>query len=163
MNRSTANIPDVQGSQDFDAKIVPGHRVASGGNNDPRFPGGTIRMQIPHFKDLGIDLTPFYPGTINVGIAPRVYQVVSAPYTFRDVRWHPEEPAEDFSFFDVELLADDNESVIAAGLIYHPHPDTKPEHFQKPDVLELLLPYVEGIAYGRTLRLRTRKSQILIA
>lgn len=161
MNSSAANPTDMETTQTFAAEIVPGHRVASGGNNDPRFPGGTIRMQLPHFQRLGLDLSPFHPGTVNVSIAPHVYQVVSAPHTFRDLKWHPEEPAEDFSFFDVEVL--DGESVIATGLIYHPHPDTKPEHFQKPDVLELLLPYLEGIAYGRTLSLRTRKSQILIA
>lgn len=161
MNSSAANPTDMETTQTFPAEIVPGHRVASGGNNDPRFPGGTIRMQLPHFRRLGLDLSPYHPGTVNVSIAPRVYQVVEAPHTFRDLKWHPEEPAEDFSFFDVDVL--DGETVIATGLIYHPHPDTKPEHFQKPDVLELLLPYVEGIAYGRTLSLRTKKSQILIA
>ncbi len=36
----------------------------------------------------------------------------------------------------------------AKGLIYFPHPDTKPEHFQQPDVLELRLPFMAGLVYG---------------
>jgi hypothetical protein len=53
------------------------------------------------------------------------------------LKWHPTEPAEDFSFFDIRAAGPVGEPV--AGLIYYPHPDTKPVHFQQPDVLELLL------------------------
>jgi hypothetical protein len=48
------------------------------------------------------------------------------------------------------------------GLIYFPHPETKPEHFQKPDVLELLLPHVEGLQYGTELTLQVPLEQMLI-
>lgn len=137
--------------QTVGARIVEGHRVASGSNGNPRFPGGTLLMQTPFFRALGLDLSPFYRGTINVSIAPMKYRVVKARYTFRNVKWHPTAPAEDFSFFDVRLLRSDAEPV--AGLIYYPHPETKPEHFQRDDVLELLLPYVEGITYGTPLEL----------
>ena len=61
-------------------------------------------------------------------------------HTFRDVKWHPTEPAEDFSFFDVRLIR--SGAPALAGLINYPHPETKPMHFQQPDVLELLLPFV---------------------
>lgn len=148
------------GWQTFAATIVPGHQVASGNNRDPRFPGGTIRMQLPHFRERGLDLSAFHAGTINVSIAPLTYQVLGAAKTLRDVRWHPTEPAEDFSFFDAEALTDSGPPV--RGFIYYPHPETKPTHFQQPDVLELLLPFVEGLEYGTTLTLRTRESQILI-
>ena len=40
-----------------------------------------------------------------------------------------------------------------AGHIYYPHPDTKPEHFQQPDVLELLLPYRRKCRLGMELTL----------
>ncbi|MCW1915580.1 hypothetical protein OJ996_18490 [Luteolibacter sp. GHJ8] len=149
------------GTQTFEAKIVPGHQVASGRNLDPRFPGGTIRMQIPHFRELGVDLSSYHPGTINVSIAPLRYEVIAPRWTLRAVKWHPTEPVEDFSFFDVEVLVKDE--VVGKGLIYHPHPDTKPEHFQRADVLELLLPFIEGLEYGAVLQLRTDKSQILIS
>jgi len=142
------------------ATIVPGHRVASGMNGNPRFPGGTLRMQLPFFKMLGLDLSWFHLGTLNVSIAPLTYRVVTPRLTFRAVKWHPTEPAEDFSFFDVRGHRDDAAPV--SGLIYFPHPDTKPEHFQQPEVLELLLPWTAGLQYGGKIRLEVPAEQMMI-
>jgi hypothetical protein len=142
------------------ARILQGHRVASGLNQNPRFPGGTLRMQLSHFLALGLDLSAFYLGTVNVNIAPSRYRVVRARHTFAKVKWHPTEPAEDFSFFDVRVLRTGAPSV--AGFIYYPHPDTKPEHFQQPGVLELLLPFVEGLSYGKEVTLEIPASQMAI-
>ena len=142
------------------ARIVPGHRVASGLNGNPRFPGGTLRMQAPFFLALGFDLGIYHGGTLNVSIAPCRYRVVKAPTTFRNVRWHPTDPAEDFSFFDVQLIRPDAPPV--AGKIYYPHPDTKPTHFQEASVLELLLPFVEGLKYGDEIELRIPAEQMII-
>jgi hypothetical protein len=141
------------------AFIVQGHRVASGLNGNPRFPGGTIRMQLPFFRELGLDLSVYHLGTLNVTIAPLSYRVVKPRLTFRDVKWHPTEPAEDFSFFDVVVHRDDAAHV--SGLIYFPHPDTKPEHFQSPDILELLLPWTEGFEYGGKIHLEVPCEQML--
>lgn len=167
------------------ATILQGHRVASGLNGNPLFPGGTLRMQLPFFRDLGLDLASYHPGTLNVSIAPFHYRVISPRHTFRGVKWHPTEPAEDFSFFDVvvypgkradegvrqderdgEDRTDDGGERVpkpraVRGLIYHPHPDTKPAHFQKPEVLELLLPWTEGLAYGQEVRLEAPPEQIV--
>ena len=154
----TAEAPP--GCQTFPATVVPGHQVASGNNGDPRFPGGTIRMQMPHFKKLGLDLSAFFPGTINVSIAPGCYEVIAPRCTLKRVKWHPTEPEEDFSFFDVEMITGGGQRVT--GWIYHPHPETKPEHFQQADVLELLLPHVEGLSYGIRLELITQLTQIRI-
>jgi len=146
--------------QTFEARVVPGHRVASGSNGNPRFPGGTLLMQTPHFRALGLDLTAFHRGTVNVSLAPLKYRVGQARCTFRAVKWHPDATAEDFSFFDVRLLREGAEPV--AGLIYYPHPETKPEHFQRDDVLELLLPFVEGLSYGAALRLAVPAEQMTV-
>lgn len=146
--------------QSIVARIVPGHRVASGLNANPRFPGGTLQMQTPFFRALGFDLAAYHGGTMNVSIAPYRYRVVKAPTTFRQVKWHPTEPAEDFSFFDVHLERTGAEPV--AGKIYYPHPDTKPEHFQQPDVLELLLPFVDGLKYGDEVRLKIPAGQMVV-
>lgn len=146
--------------QTIAARIVAGHRVASGRNGNPHFPGGTLKMQAPFFRALGLDLDAFHGGTMNVSIAPCRYRVVKAPTTFRQVKWHPTEPAEDFSFFDVQLQRPDCEAV--AGKIYYPHPDTKPAHFQQPDVLELLFPFVEGLSYGHEIQLLIPAEQMLI-
>jgi hypothetical protein len=140
------------------ACIVPGHQVASGTNQNPCFPGGTLRMQAPHFLALGFDLGAYHSGTINVSIAPSAYRPVKAPVTFRGVKWHPSEPAEDFSFFDVRVI---RPGVTALpGKIYYPHPDTKPAHFQRPDVLELLLPFIPHVGYGSVLTLEIPADQM---
>ncbi len=150
---------DAMHCQTITARVVEGHRVASGLNGNPRFPRGTLRMQAPHFLARGFDLGAFYPGTVNVSIAPRAYRAAQARYTFRQVKWHPTEPAEDFSFFDIRVV---RPSGPIAGFIYYPHPETKPEHFQKPDVLELLLPFVEGLRYGVELSLEIPAEQMII-
>jgi hypothetical protein len=143
------------------ATIVRGHRVASGQKGDPRFPGGTIRMQTPFFLERGLDLSPFYFATLNVSIEPWQYRVVLPRHTFRAVKWHSAEPAEDFSFFDVRVLRENGEAI--AGLIYFPHPETKPEHFQSAGVLELLLPLMDGIEYGMRVMLEVPEDQMTFA
>jgi hypothetical protein len=140
------------------ATIVQGHRVASGLNGNPRFPGGTLRMQFPFFRDLGVDLSSYHLGTLNVSIAPLSYRVGTPRHTFRQLKWHPMDPAEDFSFFDV-VVHRENASPVR-GWIYFPHPDTKPTHFQKPDVLELLLPWTEGLDYGTSMMLEVPEEQM---
>ncbi len=146
--------------QTVSARIVAGHQVASGLNANPRFPGGTLRMQAPFFRALGLDLAAYHRGTMNVSIAPCRYRVIRAPITFRQVKWHPTEPAEDFSFFDVRMTPAAGPPV--AGKIYYPHPDTKPEHFQQPDVLELLLPFVGGLKYGDEIQLSVSAEQMIL-
>ncbi len=127
------------------AIVQPGHGVASGRNADPRFPGGTIKMQFPFFEKLGLNLSEFFPGTLNLSIAPNTYKILQPFKTFRQVKWHPTEPAEDFSFFHCTLEVN---GAQYSALIYYPHPDTKPEHFQPADILEVLAPKIENLAYG---------------
>jgi hypothetical protein len=114
-------------------KIVRGHQVASGFANDTRFPDGTLKLQLPHFKAAGLDLTDWHLATLNLSLAPCVYAVAQPRLTFRQVKWHPDIAAEDFSFMDCRV---ENQ----AGLVYYPHPETKPDHEQPEDVLEVLLP-----------------------
>ncbi|HYF37382.1 MAG TPA: hypothetical protein VD994_18925 [Prosthecobacter sp.] len=132
--------------QSVSGTIVRGHRVASGLNGDPRFPGGTLAMQRPCFAALGLDLVEMHAGTLNVSIVPARYEMRQPRWTFPLVKWHPTEPAETFSFVQARMECPNGEDV--SGWIYHPHPETKPEHFQSPDVLEVLMPFVEGLDYG---------------
>lgn len=142
----------------FKARIIRGHRVASGLNGNPNFPGGTIRMQLPFFKARGLDLAPYYPGTLNVSIAPLGYRPVKAPWTFPEVKWHPVDPAETFSFFHVWRILPDGSRL--AGLVYFPHPETKPKHFQPPDMLELMFPKMDGLDYGMELDLEVDEREL---
>lgn len=138
----------------YTATIVRGHRVASGGKEDPRFPGGTLAMQIPHFQKAGLDLSDWHRATLNVSISPLRYEIVRPRVTFRSLRWHPTEPAEDFSFFDCTLNGRE-------ALIYYPHPETKPEHEQPDDVLELWVrEFVPGLSYGDRVELTVSEEQM---
>ncbi|MGK7887824.1 MAG: hypothetical protein AB4042_00720 [Leptolyngbyaceae cyanobacterium] len=141
--------------------VVQGHRVASGQNHNPRFPGGTLRMQIPAFAERGLDLTVYFPGTINLSISPRTYMVKRSLHTFRNVKWAEHCPAEDFSFFNCRLQLAGRLPPIE-GLIYYPHPETKPEHFQDAGILEVLAPRIDTLHYGDRLTLVLDPAQIEI-
>ncbi|MEM1270947.1 MAG: hypothetical protein AAF752_08790 [Bacteroidota bacterium] len=142
------------------AVVVPGYGVASGQADDARFPQGTIRMQIPLFQEFGLDLSRFYPGTLNCSVAPYQYEIVEPKVTFRGVKWHPELPAEDFSFFDCRLYLAGG--VLLEALVYRPHPDTKPDHVQPSDVLELLAPYTAGLLPGTAFELEADGIQFVL-
>lgn len=141
--------------------VVRGHGVASGQGGDPRFPGGTIQMQRAAFKTFGLGLDRYFPGTINVSIHPHRYVVRRAKHTLRQVKWADNAPPEDFSFFDCRLVFKCGEPV--PGLIYYPHPETKPEHFQDSATLEVLSEYIDGLHYGAPLVLELDPAQLLVA
>ena len=141
-------------------QIETGYGVASGRARDPRFPQGTIEMQKPFFRDRGLDLSPYFSGTINLSIAPHNYLIHQAKYTFKQVKWSPNDPAEDFSFFDCQISIEPDK--VINGLIYYPHPDTKPEHFQAPDVLEIMVPFINGLTAQSQLILAVNSQQMSI-
>ena len=140
--------------------VKPGHGVASGISGNPRFPGGTIAMQKPVFQALGLNLNGYFRGTINFSIAPQRYEIRNAKHTFKNVKWSPKDPAEDFSFFDCRISVNKNETID--GLIYYPHPETKPEHFQSPDILEIMMPFISGLKYGDELMMEVNSQQLMI-
>lgn len=144
------------------ATIVKGHGVASGKSPDPHFQAGTIAMQKPVFHALGLDLDEYYSGTVNLSIAPLKYKIKKAKYTFRNVLWSHTAPPEDFSFFDCRILYG-RAQTAADGLIYFPHPETKPQHFQPVDVLEVLTAYIEDLSYGAELLLELNDEQLTVS
>ncbi|MBE9229113.1 hypothetical protein IQ264_27290 [Phormidium sp. LEGE 05292] len=141
-------------------KVKKGYGVASGKALDPRFPNGTIEIQKPFFSQLGLDLSQYFPGTINISIAPYKYQIKQPKYTFRNLKWAEAEPAEDFSFCDCQILLTTGKS--QSGLIYYPHPETKPEHFQTPDTLEIITYFISELKYGNELTVAVNTKQINI-
>ncbi len=142
-------------------RVVEGHGVASGRAGDPRFPTGTIRLQLPVFAARGVDLSMFHPGTINVSIAPRRWELVRPDHTLRDVRWHDVEPPEDFSFVRIGFVGP--RGTRHPAMVYFPHPDTKPDHAQPDDVVEVLAPHVAGLSVGDEVVLVVDPDAIMIA
>lgn len=115
-------------------------------------------MQTPHFLARGVDLSPFYPGTLNVSIAPAQFEL-RPTITLPQVKWSPHHAAESFSFVPVELTW---QTHAFQGLIYYPCPETKINHFQDPSVLELLLPWISEIAYGSPVSLSAPAKELII-
>lgn len=142
-----------------DGILVRGHQVASGIAPDSPYPQGTIVMQRPFFQQLGLDLSSFYPGTLNISLSPYQFKVKKPAYTFRNLRWNSEYPAEDFSFANCRVIF---QNIPYQGLVYYPHPETKIGHFQDNSTLEILAPPIPDIRYGDKLEVEVSNQEITL-
>jgi hypothetical protein len=133
------------------ATVVAGHRIASGtSSKDKRFPEGSIAMQAPFFKQQGCDLAAyfggdFFKGTVNVSVAPSVREIVKPEYFMKEIKWTDVYPPENFYLSPAELTF---RGKTYKGMIYIPDPATKPDHFNPATVIDVIAPYIEGLAYG---------------
>jgi hypothetical protein len=139
--------------------VMRGHQVASGAGTDSPYPHGSISMQLPFFKALGLELGAMHPATINVSITPLRFALLAPQYTFKAVAWTHLHPPEDFSFSACLL---EHQGSQHAGWIYYPHPQTKQAHFQPASTLEILAPHISGMAYGSRVLLRLNPAEIAI-
>lgn len=124
--------------------VVPGHGVAGGSDRSP-YPEAALVLQMPHFLVAGLDLSGLHPATVNVSIAPARWRMTRPEHHVRRVRWTELHPPEDFSFVRAALL---HRGRRWQGWVYHPHPETKADHFQPPGLVELVLPWIPGLAPG---------------
>lgn len=124
--------------------VVTGHGVASGRSDDTRFPDGTLAEQFPLFAAESIDLTGFRRATINVAVDGVL--VIDRPDRTVTLTWTPHLPAETFSFLRCVLEFDGERH---GAMIYRPHPETKPDHLQPANVIEVLAPPLGTLA-GRS-------------
>jgi len=136
--------------------VTEGYGVASG-RHAPQYPGGTIRAQAPYFEARGVDLSPYFPGTLNISIAPRRFVMRRPRHTLTDVTWWADVPAETFSFSPCRVIVAGN---AFDGMIYYPHPETKPDHPQPATVLEVLSEFIEGLSLGASVELQLNPSEI---
>ena len=137
--------------------VRSGHQVASGRAENSPYERGTLEMQLPFFRDLGLDLSSFFLGTINISIAPHTFKLVRPKYTFAEVKWHPNYAAETFSFSPCQVV---QENITYAGLIYYPHPETKIGHFQDDSIIEAIAPPIPSLNYGDRLILKVDPQEI---
>ncbi len=147
------NLVALQGS------VKRGHQVASGNAQDSPYERGTLEMQLPFFRDLGLDLSGFYLGTINISIAPHTFKFLQPKYTFEKVKWHPDYAAETFSCSPCQIIY---QNTGYRGLIYYPHPETKIGHFQDNSILEAIAPPIPDLGYGDRLILQLDPQEIEI-
>lgn len=143
----------------FIFSVMKGHRVASGMANDPRFIQGTITTQIPYFKTLGLDLSGYYPGTLNAKFACTEVALKHFDYQFTQVKWHKSMAAESFNFCRCQII---NRNKTYKALIYQPVALTKTEHFHPKNQLELIAPLITNVKYGDRLIILTPKGALLL-
>ncbi|NAS13374.1 hypothetical protein [Poritiphilus flavus] len=129
----------------INGRVKPGYGVASGKGGDRRYPQGTLRVQAPFFSNKGLDLSPYFMGTINFDISPCRFAIEHPKYFFESVNWSEHIPPENFYFFDLVFYYKGEEF---NGLIYMPDPKTKVEHEQQNSTLELILPRIPDLGYG---------------
>lgn len=151
----------------IDAKITHGHGVAS--KPSAKYPDGTIQLQYPHFKALGLDLGDCYPGTLNLSIAPANYKIIKPRIALRNVDWFPARgQTEDFLIADCAIMINTSSNdagcsttpAYVFGYVYLPDPKTKIEHFDDPQALQIISPYLNGLDEKESVKLLLSSSQI---
>jgi hypothetical protein len=130
----------------FEGVVQQGHGVASGANTESPYPKGSIAIQSPFFKELGLDLSRYWQGTINLSFKPLEIVLSNPDYTFKNMYWTDLHPPETFSFWNIKIRTLDNDGFN--GLIYYPHPETKSRHWQSSSTLEVLSPRIANLGYG---------------
>jgi hypothetical protein len=138
-------------------QLVQGHQVASRPSRD--YPYSSLEKQKPFFKDRGLDLYKYFNGTLNISIAPLVFEMCAPEFTFELVEWTDLHPPETFSFSRCRVYFDEREY---EGWVYHPHPETKKTHFQNPSLLEVITYEIPNIQYGDRLDVEVNADQIKI-
>lgn len=153
--------------------VQAGHGVASGQSASSPYPAGSIAMQAPFFRLLGLDLSDCHLGTLNVAVDALAWHIVQPTHRFERVQWTHLHPAETFSFVRCNVSAAHanaanehtsgaNEPTSVLGWLYYPHPETKAAHFQASSVMEIVAPRMSGVGYGAQLTLGFAKSALAI-
>lgn len=150
--------------------VVRGHGVASGRSPDSPFTTGTIALQVPVFAALGLDLSALHMATVNIDIAPATFTIRRPAHTFAEVRWTEVHGPETFSFLTCVLTREgdphgtcEDDPHGHRGWVYYPHPETKPMHEQPETVLEVLMSYLPGLAYGDSVTLHLDPAEIAVS
>ena len=139
--------------------VTKGHQIASGKNPDSPYPDGSVVLQFPLFKGLGLDLEHFHPATLNLSIAPATFNMKVADYCFENLNWIEGFNPETFSFVSCELVIQGH---TYPAWVYYPHPETKTRDFHNNSLIEVLAPFIENVAYGDKVELRLDSEKIAI-
>lgn len=139
--------------------VVEGRGWTSGRAEGCPYPKGTVGLQLPYFQKRGLELSAFYPGTLNVSIKPKKFIMYHPEFTFRDVTWHPEHRPEDFSFSRCWVIYGGQR---VAGVVYYPHPETKVSYFLDSSTFEIIAEYIESIHPGSRVEIEINGDEIAV-
>lgn len=137
--------------------LVQGHQVASRPSKD--YPYSSLEKQKPYFEKLGLDLSPYFNGTLNISITPLEFEMTHPEFTFELVAWTDLHPPETFSFSRCRVRFNGQ---AYAGWVYYPHPETKKTHFQNPSLIEVITNEIPRIQYGDPLEVELNPGEITI-
>jgi CTP-dependent riboflavin kinase len=137
--------------------LIQGHQVAS--RPSSAYPYSSLEKQKPYFKTLGLDLSPFFNGTLNISIAPLEFEMTKPEFTFPLVEWTDLHPPETFSFSRCKVRFEGQEY---AGWVYYPHPETKKTHFQNPSLIEVITHEILNLKYGDAIEIEINPLEIRI-
>jgi hypothetical protein len=137
--------------------LTRGHQVASRPSKD--YPYSTLEKQKPFFKELGLDLYPYFNGTLNISIAPFTFELIKPEFTFELVEWTDLHPPETFSFSRCNVIFKNNKY---EGWVYYPHAETKKNHFQNPSLIEVITFKIPDIQYGDAMELELNEDEIKV-
>ena len=84
-------------------RLVAGHGVASGRAATSPYPAGTIHLQAPFFAARGIDLAPFFAGTLNLEASRGHWRLRDPDARVEALEWTDRHPPETFSFWHCRL------------------------------------------------------------
>ena len=138
-------------------RVAQGHQVAS--RPSKAYPYSSLEKQKPFFNNLGLDLSPYFNGTLNISIAPLEFQMSKPELTFELVEWTDLHPPETFSFSRCIIQYEEKEY---EGWVYFPHPETKKTHFQNPSLIEVITFEIPDIKYGDPIEIEINPREITI-
>jgi len=137
--------------------LMQGHQVAS--RPSTAYPYSSLEKQKPYFKELGLDLSLYFNGTLNISVAPLEFEMTKPEFTFPLVEWTDLHPPETFSFSRCKVFF---KGMEYAGWVYYPHPETKKTHFQNPSLIEVITYQIPEVQYGDALDVEINRNEILI-
>lgn len=147
--KKTHSIPGI---------LLKGYGVASGQGNTP-YSEGSIGLQAPFFKELGLDIGGFFFGTLNIDIHPLTFEVTKPDFHFPQVKWTERHPPEDFSFVRGHISF---QGIQHPALLYYPSPKTKNAHHHTASTMEILAPFIDEISTNSTVELTFPKKCIML-
>ncbi|MEP7270292.1 MAG: hypothetical protein ABI882_02250 [Acidobacteriota bacterium] len=139
-------------------EVMRGHQVASRASE--HYDRGALELQMPFFKERGLDLSGYYSATLNISIAPLTFRMINAELHFSRVAWTSKHPPEDFSFSRCRVHFKETSH---DGWIYYPHPETKVRHHQNASLIEVIAPFIAGLGYGSKVGLEVNKSEVEVS
>jgi|SRR3989338_4309583 len=139
--------------------VTPGYQNASGRNphTQARYGAGTLELQFPIFKQMGLDLSACFAGTLNVRIVG-TFRLLGRERVFRNVRWFETREPETFYFSACRLYF---RGKVHAAWVYYPVKKPGVKNLG-PSTFEIVAEFIPGISYGDVVEIEVNLDEVEI-